>query len=147
VRIAFSYLDVHLLVISHSILFNNLVELCMYGYIKIRNGVVLMQFQEIMQIQYRISRILISCNFFKAKFFKILIQQLTSLLVYPVNHLEHMLYIHPIDLRLYYFRLWFQHPHSTVVTTCVIPLIVIAAITVKLPIVKCRSSSKWFKFL
>lgn len=137
-RIAFSYLDVHLLVISHSILFNNLVELCMYGYIKIRNGVVLMQFQEIMQIQYRISRILISCNFFKAKFFKIFIQQLTSLLVYPINHLEYMLYIHPIDLRLLYFRLRFHHPHSTVVTAIIIiPLIVIAAVAVKLPIVKC----------
>lgn len=109
----------------------------MYGYIKIRNGVVFMQFQEIMQIQHRISGILISRYFFKAKFLKIFIQQLTSLLVYPVNHLEHMLYIHPIDFRLLYFCLRFHHPHSTVVTAIIIPLIVIAAVAVKLPIVKC----------
>jgi len=110
----------------------------MYGYIEISNRIVFMQFQEIMQIQNRISRILISSYFFKTKFLKILIQQLTSLLVYPVNHLEHMLYIHPIDLRLLYFRLRFHHPHSTVVTAIIIiPLIVIAAVAVKLPIVKC----------
>jgi len=119
----------------------------MYGYIEISNRIVFMQFQEIMQIQNRISRILISSYFFKTKFLKILIQQLTSLLVYPVNHLKHMLDIHPIDLRLLYFRLWFHHPHSTIVTAIIIPLIVITAIAVELPIINCRSSPKWFKFL